>query len=90
MGGDEFVIVLDAIKEDEDSMLVAQKLRERIEAELITPKSRVEVTASIGISIYPKHGVDAASLLKAADHAMYEAKQSTNTCMIFMPPKIPS
>lgn len=36
---------------------------------------KVQVSASIGVAIYPEHGLDADILLRNADHAMYQAKQ---------------
>jgi diguanylate cyclase (GGDEF)-like protein/PAS domain S-box-containing protein len=89
MGGDEFVIILDDIKKPEDPMLVAQKIREKLEEEINILIARVRVTASIGISLYPEHGLETAALLKAADHAMYQAKHESNTCMFYTPPKKP-
>jgi diguanylate cyclase (GGDEF)-like protein/PAS domain S-box-containing protein len=89
MGGDEFAIILDMIEEPEDSMFVAQKIRESISEEFEMPASQAKMTASIGISIYPKHGLSVAPLLKAADHAMYKAKKKHNACVLFTPPQIP-
>jgi diguanylate cyclase (GGDEF)-like protein/PAS domain S-box-containing protein len=88
MGGDEFAIVLDAISKPEDSMTVGQKIREKLEEEFAVFTSRARVTASIGISIYPIHGINAATLLKAADHAMYKAKKTNNACMIYSSPVV--
>jgi diguanylate cyclase (GGDEF)-like protein/PAS domain S-box-containing protein len=89
MGGDEFTIILDAIKKPGDAMRVAQKIRAKIETGFDVFANQVKVTASIGISLYPTHGMDAATLLKAADHAMYQAKKKNNACMLFTTPKIP-
>jgi len=89
MGGDEFAVILDTITAPEDSMFVAQKIREKIseEFEMLAPRTRI--TASIGISIYPKHGLSISPLMKAADHAMYKAKKKRNACVLFTPPQIP-
>lgn len=89
MGGDEFVVVLEHIHTAQDALATGQKLQ----AELAKPhrlaRQMVSVTASIGISLFPAHGRSAATLLKAADHAMYLAKQLKNTCTLFNPPQRP-
>lgn len=89
MGGDEFAIILDVIHGPSDAMLVAEKLRKKIEEEFDRFATHVSISASIGISLYPEHGLDPSALLKAADHAMYQAKKKNNACIIFTPPKIP-
>ena len=89
IGGDEFAIILDAIEIPGNSMLIAQKIRAKIEEELDIFAYQLKVAASIGISLYPTHGLNATTLLKAADHAMYNAKQKNNACMFFTLPQIP-
>lgn len=89
MGGDEFTIILNGIKKRQDAMLVAQKIRAKLEIGFDFFPNQVKVTASIGISLYPTHGTDAALLLKAADHAMYQAKKKNNACRFFTTPKLP-
>jgi diguanylate cyclase (GGDEF)-like protein len=78
-GGDEFVYILSEGKDEANITSIAQKLIRTIEApcEIVVGGVRVEaiVGASIGISMYPKDGVDADVLLRAADRAMYLAKQ---------------
>lgn len=75
-GGDEFVILLPETGTTKGAALVA----ERILAALVPPHvvggREVQVTASIGISVYPDHGQDADGLVHSADMAMYEAKKS--------------
>jgi diguanylate cyclase (GGDEF)-like protein/PAS domain S-box-containing protein len=89
MGGDEFVVLLDAIRKQEDAMLVAEKIRKSIEMKMDFAGKSISTTASIGISLYPSHGTDAATLLRAADRAMYHAKKKHNACELFVPPKMP-
>ena len=74
-GGDEFVILLAETKSSEDAALSAQKILDALQALHIVGKSEVHVTTSIGISIYPTDGLDAETLLKSADTAMYYAKE---------------
>jgi diguanylate cyclase (GGDEF)-like protein/PAS domain S-box-containing protein len=73
-GGDEFVILLSEIAHAHDAALCADKM-----LTLLRPPHRVDnhdihVTASIGIVTYPDDGVDAETLMKHADFAMYQAK----------------
>jgi diguanylate cyclase (GGDEF)-like protein/PAS domain S-box-containing protein len=89
IGGDEFAVLLDIIHQPEDAAMVAQHLRESIEVKFDLLATQVSVTASIGISLFPDHGSDAVSLVKAADQAMYEAKKRNNACAFYSPPQMP-
>jgi diguanylate cyclase (GGDEF)-like protein/PAS domain S-box-containing protein len=83
-GGDEFVLLLSEIGVKEDAVLAAEKLIKRVTATYSISLHDLAITASIGISIYPDDGEDAESLLKAADTAMYHAKdQGRNRCQLF-------
>ncbi len=76
VGGDEFILVLTGRPTVES----AQRAGERIQSALVAPflhgGYEFVVTPSIGIALFPEHGIDAQSLLKNADGAMYEAKAS--------------
>ncbi|HLD67734.1 MAG TPA: diguanylate cyclase, partial [Pseudomonas sp.] len=48
------------------------------------------VTLSIGIALFPLHAADAGSLIKAADHAMYQAKLERNKACLFSRATLPS
>jgi diguanylate cyclase (GGDEF)-like protein/PAS domain S-box-containing protein len=74
-GGDEFVVVLNHLGHVEDALAIAQKISDAICYE-VDPSTHT-VTASIGVSIFPNHGEDAETLLKAADQAMYCAKSNS-------------
>ncbi len=81
MGGDEFAVILPAITSREDAAKVAGK----IVGALSTPfklsghTQEVSIGASIGIAIYHADAQDMDALIKAADTAMYKAKQVGNT-----------
>jgi diguanylate cyclase (GGDEF)-like protein len=85
-GGDEFVLVLSEINRPADAAASAQKI---ISALLIPHQVKpheIHTTVSIGASIYPEDGEDVASLLKAADTAMYQAKKNgRNRYQLFSP-----
>jgi diguanylate cyclase (GGDEF)-like protein/PAS domain S-box-containing protein len=83
-GGDEFVVLLSEIGAKEDAVLAAEKLIAAITATYPIALHDLAITASIGISIYPNDGEDAEALLKAADTAMYHAKDhGRNRCQPF-------
>jgi len=74
LGGDEFAVLLPALAVRQAGEAVAA-LREQLAAALETDELRVELSASIGIALFPDHGGDPASLLRQAEVAMYDAKQ---------------
>lgn len=81
LGGDEFVVVLRHLASPEAAQAVRGKLEKVIQAPLTTLKNIPEgetiwLGASIGIALYPHDGLDADTLLKHADHAMYASKQA--------------
>ena len=79
-GGDEFLYLLTHMREQKDIEMIARKILKAIQAPCNVSVRDVRVDpcvgVSIGISIFPKDGVTAAALIKSADEAMYETKQS--------------
>ena len=81
IGGDEFVVILEALAKRDDAALVATKIRDRLGRPFIVQGIRVKATISIGISFFPDNGDDAEVLVRAADYAMYLAKRAgKNRC----------
>ena len=76
VGGDEFTIALSELRHQDDAITVAQKIINAVQAPLLLNGSPVEVTASIGIAIFPVDGTDPETLLRNADSAMYRAKDA--------------
>jgi diguanylate cyclase (GGDEF)-like protein len=74
MGGDEFVVVRSGVKTIEEATQLAQKLVDSLTPAFKVDELELFVSASIGISLYPQDGTDAATLQKNADAAMYRAK----------------
>jgi diguanylate cyclase (GGDEF)-like protein/PAS domain S-box-containing protein len=74
-GGDEFVVLLSEINDAKNAALCAQKLLTMLRAPNFIGHHGLEISASIGISIYPDDGVDPETLIKTADTAMYQAKE---------------
>jgi diguanylate cyclase (GGDEF)-like protein/PAS domain S-box-containing protein len=75
-GGDEFVIILGELANRHSALMVARSVLESINKPIEVDGSSFDVSASIGISIYPEDGTDAAQLRRLADAAMYRAKQA--------------
>jgi diguanylate cyclase (GGDEF)-like protein len=74
LGGDEFTLLLSMVKTGCDAAVVAQRVIEALNTPFFLAGHELFVSASIGISLYPKDGIDGATLLKNADAAMYFAK----------------
>ncbi len=75
-GGDEFVILLSEMENPEDAAICANKIAAALSKPHQLGQFEVNMTASIGIAVYPTSGRNADSLVKAADAALYEAKES--------------
>jgi diguanylate cyclase (GGDEF)-like protein/PAS domain S-box-containing protein len=75
-GGDEFVVLLPEIAHARDAAASAKKIGSALAAPHAIGRHHLELTATIGISIYPDDGPDAETLVRRADTAMYCAKSS--------------
>ncbi len=74
VGGDEFVLVLNDIKDTPDAAVAAERLMDAMTAEFVVQGRSLHIGCSLGISIFPEHGADGETLIKNADAAMYRAK----------------
>ena len=74
MGGDEFTVLLAELSDRRGAALVAQKVLEAVRHAVTIDEHELFVTTSIGIAVFPDEGIDAETLLKNADRAMYRAK----------------
>jgi len=78
-GGDEFVLVVPDLVAASDVERVARQAREVLTKDpFIVNGSRIPVTASVGVALYPLDGEDPETLLRAADSAMYRVKRARN------------
>jgi diguanylate cyclase (GGDEF)-like protein len=75
LGGDEFAVVLPEVGHVEDVSKFARKILGAFRVPFSIERRELQVSASIGIGLYPVDGLDAESLLRSADIAMYHAKQ---------------
>ncbi|MDN3517155.1 EAL domain-containing protein [Aquisalimonas lutea] len=74
-GGDEFLVVLPEITEEQEAARVAEKLLAAITGRFVLEGTEVTLGGSIGIACFPSNGTDATALARNADAAMYVAKQ---------------
>lgn len=86
VGGDEFVILIENYGNSIALSACAQRFVEQLSAPFLLGKKDCHVTVSIGISTFPADGSDSQSLLKAADVAMYRAKETgRNNYQYYLP-----
>ena len=76
IGGDEFAVILESLEHVEDASVVAQKVLNALAETFAIRNRQMQVTASIGISLFLFDGTDAGSLLDHADRSMYRAKRA--------------
>lgn len=75
VGGDEFLIILTMLTNEEASYEVARKCIDSLKEPFLIEGVKFNITLSIGISIYPKDAIDEEALIRNADIAMYHAKE---------------
>jgi diguanylate cyclase (GGDEF)-like protein/PAS domain S-box-containing protein len=80
IGGDEFIILIPNMQHRDEAKNVCEKVMRSMEDDFEIYGQKLNVTTSIGISIYPKHGNDLNTLVKGADLAMYQSKDKGRNC----------
>ena len=88
MGGDEFMLVVNGVTEDAVALGVADRLQQALREPFFVAHHEIVVTASMGISIYPRDGTDVSALRRKSDAAMYEAKQAGKDRIRFYSPAV--
>lgn len=87
LGGDEFIVILSDVKQQTSVERIADKILKAMNQPFGIAGQNAEVTASIGISMFPAHGLDGDSLISRADTAMYDAKDIGKNCWVIYEPK---
>jgi diguanylate cyclase (GGDEF)-like protein/PAS domain S-box-containing protein len=87
-GGDEFVVGLATPDVHQTSRRVAQAMLEALSEPVFAEKHELHLSGSIGISLYPTDGNDVQTLLRAADTAMYHAKEKGRGALEFFTPAL--
>ncbi len=85
-GGDEFVILLSEIEQAEDAAVAARRMLDAVAQAHSIDQHDLHVTTSIGVSVCPDDGLDAETLIKNADTAMYQAKENGRQSYQFFKP----
>ena len=83
VGGDEFLIVLTAVKDAADAAVAAERIMNAMTAACVIQGRSLSISCSVGISIFPEHGRDGEILIKNADAAMYWAKEKGRSSFRF-------
>lgn len=76
IGGDEFAVLLPPSTSKQMAMEVAERLVEMLEEPFVIDGMSLDLGVSIGVAMYPDHGVNIDTLMRSADVAMYEAKKA--------------
>ena len=81
-GGDEFACTL-VIEAESDPIAIANELAKALADPVSLDGTKVRVSASIGVAIWPQHGTTHVELVRSADVAMYEAKRSRDDVRVY-------
>jgi diguanylate cyclase (GGDEF)-like protein len=85
-GGDEFVVVLGESGDAKNAAVIGAKILDELSQRFLIGSYDIEISCSIGISVYPGDGKDVSTLMVNADTAMYHAKRDgRNTYRFFVP-----
>jgi len=87
-GGDEFIVVLSEVGNAESAALVGRKILDELSRPLHVDRHELDISCSIGISLYPADGRDMATLMANADMAMYHAKRGGRNGYRFFAPEM--
>jgi diguanylate cyclase (GGDEF)-like protein/PAS domain S-box-containing protein len=87
-GGDEFIVLLQGVTRPEDASIAAKRLLSSLEETFSMGQNNLHITTSIGLSLYPDDGMDAETLIKNADTAMYQAKENGRQGFQFFKPEM--
>lgn len=83
LGGDEFVLLLENIDPDASLHILLNRILEGVARPVETPSGILHLTASIGVTLYPEDLSPADGLLRHADHALYQAKETGRNRFVF-------
>lgn len=75
LGGDEFIVLLNAINYPDAAFSVAEKIRAALSDPYELSIATLTLFPSIGMAVYPEHGKDSETLIRHADNAMYRVKK---------------
>jgi diguanylate cyclase (GGDEF)-like protein/PAS domain S-box-containing protein len=85
-GGDEFIVLLPEVEHPEDTAIAARRILDAVSSVHSIAQHDLQITCCIGISVYPDDGMDAETLIKSADIALYQAKENGQSSYQFFQP----
>lgn len=86
LGGDEFTLLLTKLAHVNDAAAVAQKVLTSLKEPFVISGHEFHISASVGVSVFPNDGLDAETLMKNSDTAMYRSKEAgQNSYELFTP-----
>jgi diguanylate cyclase (GGDEF)-like protein len=85
-GGDEFIVALSELAKGEDAAVIGSKILQQLSQPFTVERHRLEISCSIGISVFPEDGKTLLELLNNADMAMYHAKKAGRNGYLFFAP----
>jgi len=88
LGGDEFMIIMTDMASEDDAATLARNLLDVVAQRIAAVGHDIVITASLGVSIYPRDGESAATLFRNADAAMYRAKELGRNRFQFYAPEM--
>lgn len=83
LGGDEFAVLLQGVTDTLQAVDFAERIATALRKPFIIDGKNLQVGASVGVALYPEHGKDSHALLRAADVAMYRAKQRVTDVVVY-------
>lgn len=83
IGGDEFILLVENVKEVDEIDPIVSKIQTVFNEPFLVKEQKFFLSASIGISLYPEHGLESETLMKNADAAMYKAKDAGKNTYAF-------
>jgi diguanylate cyclase (GGDEF)-like protein/PAS domain S-box-containing protein len=86
LGGDEFVVLVNEFVHRQEVALLAERIARAMHRTDLIPNVDTQVSASIGVALFPEHGREMSTLLKNADAAMYQAKRDGRNQFSFFNP----
>ncbi|WP_426450929.1 sensor domain-containing protein [Paenibacillus sp. S-38] len=86
LGGDEFLLLVPGVRTEDEALEAGRAVTELLKEPFELGGQKISITASVGISLYPRDGGTMNSLVRSADIAMYRSKElGRNACRLFTP-----
>ena len=82
VGGDEFIVILPDVKESEVEEIL-KRIHDKFSQPFLIDGEFLGIHLSIGVAIYPQHGLEPKALIQSADSAMYKAKQTGKEYLVY-------